>query len=141
MKEEKILGSLFKLFRLLTEQMVLNIKEQGIELAAMHVRTLKIIRMNENCTTQTVVRILHRDKAQVTRLVNELLKRELVYKEANPNDKRSQFLSLTDKGNDIFDLLRPTEYQIVKRMTRDIDEKQLEEFLEAIQLMVENLRQ
>jgi DNA-binding MarR family transcriptional regulator len=140
MKEEILLGSLFKLFRLLTEQMVLNIKEHGLELAPMHVRTLKIIRMNENCTTQTVVGILHRNKSQVTRLVNELLKQELVYKEANPNDKRSQFLLLTDKGNDIFDQLRPTEHQIVNTMIHDIDEKQLEEFIEVIQLMAENLK-
>jgi DNA-binding MarR family transcriptional regulator len=139
MKEELLLGSIFKLFRLLTGQMIQNIKDQGIELTPMHVRTLKIIRMNEYCTTQTVVGIMYRDKAQVTRLVNELVKKELVYKKANPEDKRSQFLLLTDKGNEIFEQLRPTEHNFVKKMTHDIDKKKLAKFTEVIDLMAENL--
>ena len=70
----------------------------------------------------------------------QLVKQALVYKKANPNDKRSQFLMLTGKGNKIFDQLRPTEYNIIQRMTHDIDKKQLTNLIEVIQKMAENLK-
>ena len=140
MNEDKLLGSLLKLIRVLQGQMVQGIKEQDIGLAIMQVRSLKIISKHKNCTSQLIAEILSRDKAQITRLVKELLEQKLVYKEVNPNDNRSHFLMLTDKGCKLIELLKLSEHQAVKLMTRGIDEKQLEKFIDVIQLMTENLK-
>ena len=140
MTKELLMGSLFNLKRALARQLTQKIKEQDVGLAPMHVRSMKIIRKQENCTANIIVELLSRDKAQVARLVNELLEKELVNKEANPNDKRSQFLLLTDKGKVVLDQLRPSEREVMKLMTHGIDDKTLEKFTDLLQLMTENLR-
>jgi MarR family transcriptional regulator, multiple antibiotic resistance protein MarR len=139
MKEEKFMRSLFRLLRFLKAHMDQNLKDQGIGLTGMQVRTMKNIRMNENCTTQSISKLMNCNKAQVTPLVKELIKQKLVTKEANSIDKRSHFLILTDKGNELFERLRPTEYQIIKTMTRGLNKKELDEFTEKLNLMSENL--
>jgi MarR family transcriptional regulator, multiple antibiotic resistance protein MarR len=139
MKEEKFMRSLFRLLRFLKAHMDQNLKDQGIDLTGMQVRTLKNIRMNKNCTTQTISKNLNCNKAQVTPLVKELIKQKLVTKEANPNDKRSHFLVLTDNGNMLFEQLRPTEYKIINMMTLRLNDKAIKEFIEKLDLMSENL--
>lgn len=58
---------------------------------------------------------MHRtDKGQITRLVKELVSKGLVDKVANPNDKRSQFLTLSEQGEECFKRLQDFDFMILK---------------------------
>ena len=58
-------------------------------------------------TVSGIVDLTQNDKAQVSRAVALLIKKGLVRKEDNPEDKRSSLLFLTDKGQELYDQVLP----------------------------------
>lgn len=139
MKEDKLMQSLFRLLRLLKIQFDQNLKDREIGLNGMQIKTLKAIQSNHNCTTQTIANMININKAQVTPLVKELIKRGFVTTKENSIDKRSHFLLLTDASRDLLGRLEPTEHQIINGMIRGLNNKELDDFIKKLNLMADNL--
>ena len=57
---------------------------------------------------QRIVEVMARDKAQISRTLAMLERRELVAKSANKEDARSSLLSLTDKGAGFVEHIKAT---------------------------------
>ena len=95
--------------------------------------------MQGTCTAIDIAHYLNRDKAQVTRLVNALINQELVKKSPNPEDKRSQLLILTDKGQEVMSKVSDIDRDMLKRMTKGMAEDELEQFRKIAKKMAQNL--
>jgi DNA-binding MarR family transcriptional regulator len=65
------------------------------------------------------------DKAQVNRLIKELVNQDLITKNDNQKDKRSQLLTLSAKGNEIIILFKTAEKYVFDKMANDITIKKL----------------
>lgn len=57
---------------------------------------------------QRIVEVMARDKAQISRTLAMLERRELIAKSANTEDARSSLLSLTDKGAGFVEQIKAT---------------------------------
>ncbi|MEM7115145.1 MAG: MarR family transcriptional regulator [Chloroflexota bacterium] len=112
-----------------------------VDLVPMQMRVLRAIWRGDNVTSQHVVAALKRDKAQVTRLVNELVARNLVYREPNPNDKRSKLLKLTDEGEHIFRQVEEVEKVVFAEMAKGIAEEDMQTFFRVADMLSENMQQ
>jgi DNA-binding MarR family transcriptional regulator len=121
----------------LTIRNAIHAGELGI--GAMHVRSLKIIAATPDCTANHIVTKLGRDKAQVARLVKELISIELIDKFPHPEDKRSQILSLNLKGKKLMEKLQHAQAKIQRQMTQGISAEQQQEFEDVAQRIAENL--
>ncbi|WP_299495184.1 MarR family transcriptional regulator [uncultured Shewanella sp.] len=110
-----------------------------IDLAPMHMRALRVIWSQNNTTAHDIALVLKRDKAQIARLVTKLLTEHFIEKQANPNDKRSQFLSLTNKGRQLFERFEAKEKLLIEDMTQEISAQDLETFLKVSQQLSQNL--
>ncbi|GAB3476073.1 MarR family winged helix-turn-helix transcriptional regulator [Marinomonas epiphytica] len=119
--------------------MLKQIEELNLDISPMHVRTLKIIHLTESCKASDIANVMHRDKAQITRLISPLIKDNWVVKVDNPNDKRSQYLSLTEQGEDLIDTINQIETRVFDKMTQNIPKKELQDFLETCELLNSNL--
>lgn len=75
-------------------------------------------------TVSGIVDLTQNDKAQVSRAVSELIKKGLVAKQDNPEDKRSSLLYLTDDGKSLYDQVLP-----IRQKTQNLllDQLSLEE--------------
>ncbi|MCL1065317.1 MarR family transcriptional regulator [Shewanella olleyana] len=139
MQERKSLDSLFQLVHALKRQLHNRIEQLNLDIAPMHVRVLKIINKKVPCTAIDIANFLNRDKAQVTRLLNTLIAQELIVKEPNPEDKRSQCLRLTEKSQMIMGEISKIDKQIYAQMTQGLNEQDLEHFEVVAELMAKNL--
>lgn len=110
----------------------------GTQLAPMHLRAIQKISEIEQCTSQNVADAMKRDKSQVTRLVVELIDRELLVKTQNPNDKRSQFLSLTSQGEAELAHLIKAESDAMEALTRNLNDEEVTSLVSLINKMVED---
>ena len=139
MQERKSLDSLFPLVHSLKRQLHHRIEQLNLDIAPMHVRVLKIINKKVSCTAIDIANFLNRDKAQVTRLLNTLITQELIVKEPNPEDKRSQCLRLTDKSQQIMGEIAQIDKKIHEQMTDGITEEELILFENIAAKMAKNL--
>lgn len=116
------------------------ITEAGIGLPITHLRALKGVRKWERCTAQFIAQRMHRDKAQITRVLKELLEEGLITKVNNPEDRRSQWLRLTADGEAMIERIKAVEEVAMHRMTRHIKPDDVETFIRLANLMADNLQ-
>ncbi|WGV98976.1 MarR family transcriptional regulator [Vibrio sp. YMD68] len=121
--------------RQLSEQLV----SLGYDVAPMHMRAMKIMTKQSPCSSIEIAKFLRRDKAQVTRLVNTLIKEGLLSKASNPEDKRSHFLTLTGSGKDLMNKVSEIDQAILLQMARGISNEDLEKFNGIAEKMADNL--
>lgn len=139
MPQRKSLEELFHLVHTLKRNMHEQVASLNVNIAPMHIRVMKIIDRKKPCTAIDIANFLGRDKAQVTRLVNTLIKEGLIVKQANPNDKRSQFLCVTHSGELLVKEIAKIDNNIMQKMTSDLPENDLAEFLRIAKMMANNL--
>ncbi|WP_210455464.1 MarR family winged helix-turn-helix transcriptional regulator [Vibrio crassostreae] len=139
MPDNTSLESIFRLVHSLKRQMSEQIESLDSEIAPMNIRVMKIITKKSPCTAIDIAHYLNRDKAQVTRLVNALINQELVKKSPNPEDKRSQLLILTNKGQEVMSKVSDIDRDMLKRMTKGMAEDELEQFRKIAKKMAQNL--
>ncbi len=107
---------LFALLESFKAQMQEQMKAHDINLDVVHIRLCKIIATEGRITPQSLAKSVGRDKAQITRMVAELVKRDYVRKIDNADDGRSVWLSLSDKGVAFTQVFLHQEKQIEARM-------------------------
>ena len=112
---------------------------QSLGLASMHIRALRIIKKNEPCTANILAQKSGRDKAQITRLVNLLVEEGLIIREANPEDKRSQLLLLSQSGNQTYAQLQKVGEVATQIMYEGISVKDREDFERISKQIIENV--
>lgn len=123
------------------KSMVLRaLRDQGIDIVPMHIKSLFCINRLENCTAVDISEALDRDKAQITRLIKELIDKELVHKTPNPNDKRSQLIELTSYGESTLKKVLAIEAKIIKKMHQGVSEEQVNQFEQLSRQMLDNLQ-
>ncbi|PML76236.1 MarR family winged helix-turn-helix transcriptional regulator [Enterovibrio norvegicus] len=139
MSDQKSLDSLFQLAHALKRKMLENIEELELGIAPMNVRVLKIIRMKKNTTAIDIAHLLNRDKAQVTRLLNALIEQNLIQKEPNPEDKRSQRLRLTEGGEKILEQISGIDIKVFEALSEDVSAEEWDTFTRIADKMTRNL--
>ncbi|MEF1202299.1 MarR family transcriptional regulator [Vibrio owensii] len=141
MSNPKSLDNLFHLVHVLKRQLHEQIEQLELPIAPMHVRVIKIISKQSPCTAMDVVNFLNRDKAQVTRLIKTLIEEGFIEKRPNPEDKRSQCLLTTEKGNEVLSKIKAVDAGIFQKMTLNVSEEELEAFQLVAGKLAENLSQ
>ena len=139
MSNPKSLDNLFHLVHVLKRQLHEQIEQLELPIAPMHVRVIKIISKQSPCTAMDVVNFLNRDKAQVTRLIKTLIEEGFIEKRPNPEDKRSQCLLTTEKGNEVLAKIKAVDAEIFQKMTLNVSEEKLEAFQLVAGKLAENL--
>ncbi|UQA51129.1 MULTISPECIES: MarR family transcriptional regulator [Vibrio] len=139
MSNPKSLDNLFHLVHVLKRQLHEQIEQLELPIAPMHVRVIKIISKQSPCTAMDVVNFLNRDKAQVTRLIKTLIEEGFIEKRPNPEDKRSQCLLTTEKGNEVLSNIKAVDAEIFQKMTLNVSEEELEAFQLVAGKLAENL--
>jgi DNA-binding MarR family transcriptional regulator len=116
------------------------INASELDLNAMHVRCLHIIATTSNCTANDIVTKTQRDKAQIARLVKELIALNLINKCASEQDKRCFILSFTSQGTALFDKLLNAEQCVNEQMCKNLNPQQINDFLDTAKKMIKNMQ-
>lgn len=139
MSELKTLESMFKLMHMCKRNVHRQLEQLNLDIAPMHVRVIKIINKREVCTAMDIATCLDRDKAQVTRLINTLIELDYVQKMPNPDDKRSQCLLITEKGQGVIEHIKTIDRAVADKLTVGISEQDLQTFERITKAMSGNL--
>ena len=137
--ERDIQHALIGIISGLKHAMRFAMQEHDIPLSPLYFLIMKLIHETSQCTPMLIAEHSGRDKGQITRLLKELDQHQLLIRESNPEDKRSFFINLSDKGLECYKLLEELDMEALEAMTRGLSEQQLQTFLETAAQMSHNL--
>lgn len=135
----KLNEALFSLGHAARHKMLQQVKQLNPELSPMHLKSLKVISFIEDCTGQKLATFMGRDKAQVNRLIKELVARDLVVKTDNEKDKRSQLLTLSQQGKKIMERFNKIEKQVFESMISGVSQSDIDAFIRIATQLKSNL--
>lgn len=75
---------------------------------------------------------MQRDKAQITRVLNELQQSGYILKVDNPKDGRSQLLGPTAQGEQLMTQIIAAEKATVAHMTQALDQDEIAVFIRIV---------
>lgn len=111
----------------------------GIDLPHSHVRVMKAVCHLPQCTAHAIAGRMQRDKAQITRAVQELCAAKLVSRRPDPEDGRRQILTPTAAGRRLRKRITDAERDAGARMVRGLPAASVAEFVRLAEAMAANL--
>lgn len=135
----QIQNILFSLLFELKASLAKSMKGNSFGVTPMHHRALAYVYRFPGTTQQEMVNNTGRDKAQITRLLNELEKKGLVSRSRDDTDKRVFRLQLTEKGMDAFLKLKQYEDAVMTTLLKDFPDEELEQLKHSLVKMRSNL--
>ncbi|MBU2871412.1 MarR family winged helix-turn-helix transcriptional regulator [Colwellia sp. E2M01] len=133
---EALFSLLFKVRNKINQE----VKRLDFGLPLMHLKTLKVISMIEECTGKKLAAAMGRDKAQINRAIKELVIQQLIIKTQNEHDGRSHILSLSEHGSHIIEKFNNVEQQVFKAMAENIAKDDVQAFIQLANVFKNNLR-
>lgn len=89
----------------------------GFDLSREQFELLQVLWEEDHVNQQTISRKLQKDKYNVTKLLNTLSKRGYVQRKMNQEDRRNNFVLLTEKGAEVRKVLMQVEGQVHTDLT------------------------
>jgi DNA-binding MarR family transcriptional regulator len=108
-------------------------------LTAMHGRLLLMLAAKPGATAQQLTELLRRDKAQITRLLNDLQQAALLQRQNDPADGRRQLLVLSEQGQQLAAQLKAKKREIASKMLVGLTADQQSQVAQALAQMYQNL--
>lgn len=92
-----------------------------------------------NRTPGAIAERLNVERSGITRTIDSLIQEELVKKEENPLDKRSQFIVLTEKAKDMLPWLITAGNKVIEKAFGDFQRDDIEKCTNYLMKIIKNL--
>ena len=102
---------------------------------------LKLIYDNEGVSQKELVEFTRRERATITKAVQRLENAGFIIRCNNEKDKRSSVLYLTDKGKEIYKLVKEHEVEELELMQKILSEADLDKIIEILTKLETGLKE
>ncbi|MBP1163534.1 MULTISPECIES: MarR family winged helix-turn-helix transcriptional regulator [unclassified Chryseobacterium] len=118
-----------------------SINEYDPDLSFELIEILGLLSRNNGINQQEIGNKVSKDKSSITYLINSLVKRDLVERIADKNDRRNKQIFLTQKGKQIVEIVYPWALDLYKKAAGTIDEEEISKALLLVKKMTANLEE
>lgn len=116
-----------------------NLKDSGIPMTKEQWSVMAVLWDTDGCTQQFLADATHRGRAGITRLLDNLEKEGYVERRPDPNDRRSNLIFLTQKGNAIQEQVVSVLNETVRAITKDISDEDIRDLRETLAQINSNI--
>ena len=124
-KEKKLYLSLGKSTKLLRERLNALLESADSNISFDQWLIIDLIGMQAGINQKTIVKVLYKEPASVSRMVNKLISKKLIVRSINPLDKKAYQLFLSNKGKTLFEKIKPEIDREFKEIFTNIYEREL----------------
>ena len=135
---DELLDALHALMHRYKRHMHQALREQDGGIGAMEARALAYFARHPGSSASELVAHSGRDKAQIARLVQQMLDRGLLAREADPADGRRQQLALTDGGRAAQRVMAGQRQRFASQMTAGLDAAEQAQLLALLRRAVDS---
>jgi len=111
----------------INRMMYRNFRKEGLDITPEQWSVLAFLWREDGVTQQTLCNSTFKDKPSMTRLIDNLAKQDLVYRNASTTDRRSNYIFLTDLGHSIKDKANKAVSDTMDAALAGIDENGLKQ--------------
>ncbi len=118
-----------------------NFKKAGLDITPEQWTVLAFLWKKDGVTQQILCDSTFKDKPSMTRLIDNLVKQELVIRQTPPTDRRSNLIFLTDKGKKIQENANKAVFETMEFALAGLDKNGIEEVRKLLKLIFENIKE
>ncbi len=123
----------------LRQKIQAKINEYDPDLSFELLEIIGLLWRKDGMNQQDIGNIVSKDKSSITYLINCLVKRGLVERVADKNDRRNKLIFLTQKGKQTREKIFPWALELYHQAVGNLGEKEVREALSLLKQMITNL--
>lgn len=97
----------------------------GLDITKEQMIVLKKLYEHDGLNQNELAELTYRDKSSLTRLLGTMERKGYIRKERSPEDKRVNYVYLTDTGTDMWYKTKPVAQLVVQYMQADLDHEEM----------------
>jgi DNA-binding MarR family transcriptional regulator len=117
-----------------------KLKEHKIDLTFEMLQIMKYLWENDGANQQEIANATVKDKASLTYLIDNLTRRELVYRQEDASDRRNKLIFLTDQGWRLQTVLLPWVKEMYTVANADIPACEFSKAMQTLRKVITNLK-
>ncbi len=117
-----------------------KLKEHKIDLTFEMLQIMKYLWENDGANQQEIADATLKDKASLTCLIDNLTRRELVYRREDSSDRRNKLIFLTDQGWQLQTVILPWVKEMYEAANADIPACEFTKAMQILRKVVANLK-
>ncbi len=114
-------------------------KENGYELTADQWSIIRQLWEEEGLSQREIGEKTSKDKPNITRMLDALEKKHLIFRQPDPRDRRKYCIYLTKEGKQLHERLLPLARALRQNVTRDLPRQELESLKKTLDKIYHNL--
>ncbi len=118
----------------------LKLRQNNIDLTFEMLSVLSCLWEQDGINQQEIANITVKDKASMTYLLDNLTKRELVYRQEDDTDRRNKKVYLTGKGKDLRVQIKPWVTEMFGMVGNNLPADSVKSLTQTLEKIRENLR-
>lgn len=108
------------------------VKEQiGSDLTNDQHYMLRYINQANSCTSSELSEVFNVKKSAITAIITRMYEKGLIERTRDENDRRVVYLTLTEKGNDMFEKAEDRIHKLVESFINKFDPMEIKQFIET----------
>lgn len=125
--------------KIIMNNFVRKLKNNGINITFEQFTILTMLWDNENLCQYNLAQLTNRDQASTSRLINTLIKNELIIRQCCPSDKRINRIKLTEKGELLKKPVESIARECFEEAVNGISKEEIEQGMKFLTKISENL--
>jgi DNA-binding MarR family transcriptional regulator len=137
--EKSMVPWLGKTMKCIDQHVSSELSKNGIPLTRQQVIILKLLYKDGAQPQSNLAFLTERDKTSLTRLINNMEKKNLVARIPSNTDKRVNLIHLTKTGESVFEKVVPTLQSIIQNIQAGISESDSETVIRVMKQIQQNI--
>lgn len=117
-----------------------NIKKKGYDITIDQGLVLNIIQNNPEISQQEIAKRAFKDHASVTRIIENMVEKNILKRDFHSEDRRRFLLTVTDLGLEIFNQIRPIVTNNRNQALKGISQEEIETLKNILHKITENCK-
>ncbi|MGI4729881.1 MAG: MarR family winged helix-turn-helix transcriptional regulator [Janthinobacterium lividum] len=132
--------SMHELRNFLRQYIQVKIKEHGVNITFEMLEVLSVLWKKDGVNQQEIADMTLRDKSSMTYLIDNLVKRNMVKRVEDGNDRRNKLIFLSDEANALKEQLHPWVAEVYEKATANLDSASLQDSTALLNSMISSLK-
>ncbi|KON86409.1 MarR family transcriptional regulator [Sporosarcina globispora] len=95
--------------------------------------TLRYINQVGSCTSSELAEVFDVKKSAITAMITRMWEKGLIQRTRDENDRRVVYLTLTDKGNELYAKAEEKIHNLVESLINKFDQAEIHQFIETFE--------